>query len=567
VLGKRSGVKWKTQRHFNRYTEIIRVLVKHGFGEFIDHSHLKTILGFRKKPLSRRDLSADTKHSKWVRIRMVLEELGLTFIKFGQIMSNRPDLLPDELINELEKLQSAVPPFPSADAVKILEEELGGPVGKVFLRFDEAPMASASIAQVHSAELLSGERVVVKIQRPNLEEIITTDIEIMHIFAALMESVILRTEVLNASAIIDEFGKSLRKEIDFTLEASNIKKFDLQFRSNSKVYIPKVFLEYTTKRVLVMERIDGIKVSNIRALLSAGNDPIKIAHNGAHVVIEQIFENGFFHADPHPGNLLVLDDNRICFLDFGMMGFLLPRHREILSSIMVALVEKDERRVTRGLLDLSLSKTPWNVESLEYEVFELIDRYTDRPLKAINLGELVTRLLHLVVAYRIQIPPGFFLLAKALVTTEGVALRLDPDFDMITHLEPIVRRMILKTFGPESLAREFYNTSFQTLSMLRSFPGDAKEILEKIKAGRVIFHFDPEDLKPILHKTDQIFSRLSFSVVLASLVIGSSIVITARIPPLWNNVSIIGIAGFLGAGLIGFWLLISMIRGNRMGDR
>jgi ubiquinone biosynthesis protein len=389
----------------------------------------------------------------------------------------------------------------------------------------------------------------------------------MHVFAALMEGLVLRTEALNASAVIDEFGKSLRREIDFTTEASNIKKFDLQFRRNPKVYVPKVFLEYSTKRVLVMERIDGIRVSHIRALLSAGNNPKVIAHNGAHIIIEQIFENGFFHADPHPGNLLVLEDNRICFLDFGMMGFLLPRHREILSSIMVALVEKDERRVTRGLLDLSLSKTPWNIESLEYEVFELIDRYTDRPLKAINLGELVTRLLHLVVAYRIQMPPGFFLLAKALVTIEGVALRLDPDFDMIAHLEPIVRRMMLQSFSPENLAREFYNTSFQTITLLRSFPRDAKEIMEKIKAGRIIFHFDPQDLHPILHKTDQIFSRLSFSVVLASLVIGSSIVINARIPPLWNNISIIGIAGFLGAGLIGFWLLISMIRGNRMGDR
>ena len=307
-------------------------------------------------------------------------------------------------------------------------------------------------------------------------------------------------------------------------------------------------------------------MSHTRALLSAGCDPRAVARHGAGIVIEQIFEHGFFHADPHPGNLFVLEGDRVCFLDFGMMGFLLPRHRQVLISMMLALVDRDEARVTRGLVDLSLSRTPANIESLEYEVFELIDRYADRPIKSINLGELITRLLRLVIAYHLHMPPGFFLLAKALVTIEGVALRLDPDFEMINHVEPIVRRMLLRSLGPDKMAKDIYGSLLQVGEILRTLPKDARSIIENLKEGRITLHADAADLKPIFMKTDQIANRISFSLILASLVVGSSIVITAKIPPLWKDVSIIGIAGFLGAGLVGFWILISILRGRNIGD-
>jgi len=407
--------------------------------------------------------------------------------------------------------------------------------------------------------------VVVKIQRPDLEEIVTTDIEIMHLFASLIERALLRGQALNPSAVIDEFGKSLRREIDFTVEAANIRKFAHRFRNNPRLHVPRVYDELSTRRVLVMERVDGIKVSDLRALLTAGADPRAVARSGAEVVVEQIFSHGFFHADPHPGNILVLDRNRVCFLDFGMMGFLLPRHRQILITMMLGLVQRDEARVTRGLLDLSLERAPVNQEALEYEVFELIDRYADQPVKSVNLGELLTRMLRLVVEYHIRMPPGFFLLAKALVTIEGVARRLDPDFEMVNSVEPVVRRMYLRSFSPENLGKELYSVLSAAGGLLRELPADTREIIGKIKTGRIILRLDPADLLPMLRKTDQAANRLSFALVLASLVVGSSIVITAKIPPLWSGVSIIGIAGFLGAGLIGFWLLISMLRGTKIG--
>ncbi|MDR3200179.1 MAG: AarF/ABC1/UbiB kinase family protein [Spirochaetales bacterium] len=556
--------KWKTQRHLNRYTEIIGILVKHGFGEFLDRSHLSRLKFLRGK---RPGAAGSTReHSKWVRIRLLLEDLGVTYIKFGQIMSGRPDILPENLIRELEKLQSQVPPFSSEEARAILEEELKKPISEVFLEFSDTPLASASIAQVHTALLITGERVAIKIQRPHLEDIITTDIEIMHFFAALLEKLILR-DAISATAVIKEFGQSLNREIDFTAEAANIKKFGAQFRKTDRLRVPKVYEEYTTKRVLVMERIDGIKVSDVRAILSAGCDPRKIALNGARIVARQIFEYGFFHADPHPGNILVLDDDVICFLDFGMMGFLLPRHRDILISMMMALFDRDERKLAQGILELSGSRSPANTEALEYEIFEIMDTYASMSVEAVNLGELVTRILRIVIAYRIQMPPGFFLLVKALVTIEGVALRLYPGFRMVVELEPVIKKMFLRSLRPDRILKELYGVSYQTFSLLKNLPRNAGDIIEKIKSGRITLHIDSSDLNPILRKADQITARVSFSVVLASLVVGSSIVINARIPPLWNNVSLFGIVGYLGAACIGFWLLISLLRSSKMRDK
>ncbi|MDR2589046.1 MAG: AarF/ABC1/UbiB kinase family protein [Spirochaetales bacterium] len=563
---KKHREKWKTQRHFTRYREIIGALVRHGFGEFLDRSHLAEF-GPIKRIRPQSGPPSAREHSKWVRIRLVLEELGVTYIKFGQTMSNRPDILPDELITELEKLQCEVPALSSGEAEEILRTELGKPIEEVFRFFNSEPLASASISQVHAAELFSGERVVIKIQRPGLEEIITTDIEIMHFFASLFEKLVLR-DAISATAVIEEFGQSLRREIDFVQEAANIRKFSAQFQGEKGLYVPAVYQEYTTKKILVMERVDGIRICDIRSLLSAGANPQTLARRGALVVARQIFEYGFFHADPHPGNLLVLDNERICFLDFGMMGFLLPRHREILVSLMIALIEKNERRFTQELLALSLRRPPGgSSEALEYEIFQIMELYADASVESVNLGDLVTRVLRLVISSRIQMPPGFFLLAKALVIIEGVALRLSPDFRMINEVEPVIRGIFLRNLKPEKLVREIGSLGWQTVKFVRSLPRDLSEVLRTIKDGRITLHIDSADLHPILRKTDQITARLSSSLVLASLVVGSSIVINARIPPLWNNLSLIGLSGFLGAGFLGFGLLISLIRSSRMRDK
>ncbi|MCX7786956.1 MAG: AarF/ABC1/UbiB kinase family protein [Spirochaetes bacterium] len=546
---------WKTQRHLNRYKEIISVLIKYGFGDILQHPKVLV------RPVN---VIRNLKISRWERIRRVLEELGITFIKLGQLLSNRPDLLPPELVEELEKLQSDVPPFPTEEAIRLIESEYGVPLEKRFVEFSTTPIAAASIAQVHTAVLPTGESVVVKVQRPGLEEVIRTDLEIMRTFAHLIQGLFLKSETINPLAIIDEFGRSLEREIDFWVEAAHLERFANLFADNPHVYVPRLYKEYTTRRVLVMERIQGIRITDVPALLASGNHPKRIARFGAEVVLEQVFRFGFFHADPHPGNMFVLENDRICFIDFGMMGVILPRHREILNEIMVAMIDRDERRMARGLLELASRKTIPNLAQLEYDLYELLELYGNRPLKDIQLGELIQKLLRLILFYHIPLPPGFFLLSKALVTMEGVGLQLDPEFNLLLQMEPIVRKMFRMEFSPESVYQEVRRQSLQIVALLRNWPFDLKEIVEKVKEGRLVLELDSKNLVPILREWDIISNRLSFSIVLAALVVGSSIVINAKVPPLWGDFSVIGVLGFLVAGLIGFWLLLSILRKKKM---
>jgi ubiquinone biosynthesis protein len=349
--------------------------VKHGFGDLVARSNLEKHIAFGKKFLPRGGDARIASLSRWERIRMALEELGPTFMKLGQIMSNRPDLLPEELLVELTKLEDSIPPFSEEEAKQLVEEELNEPIASLFKEYMSTPIASASIAQVHKAVLTSGEIVAVKVQRPGIERVIETDIEIMLRLATLMEEHIQGTDILNPVGIIREFERSIRKEIDFTIEASHIERFGRNFQEDTTIYIPQVYRSYTTRKVLTMEFINGIKVSNIDALLESGNDPKIIANRGATLVLKQVFEHGFFHADPHPGNILVLDNNIICLLDFGMMGVLFPKHREYLGSIVVAIVNRDAERITKALLQFSSSNHIENIEGLEYQIFELIEQY------------------------------------------------------------------------------------------------------------------------------------------------------------------------------------------------
>jgi len=386
----------------------------------------------------------------------------------------------------------------------------------------------------------------------------------MRTFAHIIQGLFLKSEAINPLTIIDEFGRSLEREIDFWVEAAHMERFATLFAENPHVYVPKVYKEYTTRRILVMERIQGIRITDIPALLAAGNHPKRIARFGAEIVLEMVFRHGFFHADPHPGNMFVLENDRICFLDFGMMGVILPRHREILNEIMVAMIDRDERRMARGLLELASRKTIPNLAQLEYDLYELLELYGNRPLKEIRLGELIQKLLRLILFYHIPLPQGFFLLSKALITIEGVGLQLDPEFNLLLQMEPIVRKMFRMEFSPESVLQEVRRQSLQVFSLLKNWPFDLKEILEKVKEGRLVLELDSKNLVPILREWDIISNRLSFSIVLAALVVGSSIVINARVPPLWGNLSVIGIVGFLVAGLIGFWLILSILRKQRM---
>jgi len=334
---RRHGIIGRTYRHANRYRQIVSVLLRHGFGDTVArlglHKHLAISPRFLAREEEPKGQAAALTRSE--RIRMAIEELGPSFVKLGQLMSTRPDMVYPELRLELEKLQDAVPPFPAEEARRIVETELGGSLDAIFGEFDENPVASASMAQVHRALLPDGLVVAVKIQRPGVKRTLEVDLEIMLDLAKLMEKHLGEMDVINPVGMVEEFGRTIRKEMDFNVEAAHIERFARNFQSDRTIRVPRVFRQLVTDKILTMEFVEGTKVSELATLAEKGLDPQLIADRGADLILKQVFDHGFFHADPHPGNILVLEDNVICFLDYGMMGRLTGRHRECLGGFVV----------------------------------------------------------------------------------------------------------------------------------------------------------------------------------------------------------------------------------------
>ena len=554
----------RTRRHIQRYREIIGVFLKYGFRDVVTRRHTREMRPAEKQKASKRGEVNLRQYSHWERIRMALEELGPTFIKLGQIMSNRPDLLSPQLIQELEKLQTRVPPFPFAEAENLIESELKKPLRAVFQRFDRGPVASASVAQAHRARLKSGEEVIVKVQRPGIDETINTDIEILKRLAGIFERLILQSETLDAVSIIDEFGQSLNREIDFVNEAMHIEKFAANFEGESSLVVPAVFRECSSKRILTMEFIDGIHVSEMAKLKQKRIDTKKVADTGTRLVLEQIFEHGFFHADPHPGNVMVLEDNRVCFLDFGMMGMILPKHRTYLSNIMVGIVNQDAESITKSLIDFSRSGEIKNREELEYKIFVLSEQYSHLPLKDINMGVLLPKMLSIILDYNLRLPAHIFMLTKALITIEGVGRKLDPDYDLMSHIQPFANQLIKRRFKLDRLKKDALSAAVKMRDLLGDLPEDTKEIINVLKSGKTRVDFEPSGLHQVFRRLGSITNRITLAIVFASLVIGTALTFNSMPPPLWRGMPLLGLAGLGGALITGILLFITILRNNRL---
>ena len=547
--------------YINRYREIISILIKYGFNEFVYANKLTKYLNLGTKGLKKKNKNK-IQYTSSERIRMVFEELGPTFIKFGQIISNRPDLVPDELLIELEKLQEAVPPFPAEYSIKTIESELKNPINILFREFNPVPIASASIAQVHKAILHSGEVVAVKVQRPNISQIIETDIEIMFFIATLIEKHIHGLDILNPTGIIKEFERTIKKEVDFRVEASHIEHFFENFKNDSNIYVPKIYRNFSTKKVLTMEFIDGVKLSNINSSNFSIN-PKLIAERGVDAILKQIFNHGFFHADPHPGNILILKNNTICFLDFGMMGALSKNHKEQLGNIILGIVYKDSKRITDSVEKISESRKIDNKEQVEVQIFELLEEFAFLPLKNINMGDILNRLIVLIISNKIKISPNFYLLIKALITAEGVGRKLNPDFNIIKHIEPFARNIIIDRLNPFNLVEEAYFSANNYAILFRDLPKDLKDILEQIKNGKIKVEFEHRGVEPIIRKYFQITNHTILAIILSAIIIGSSVIIHSGISPKLYDIPLVGIIGFLGAGILGVWLIIAILRDGK----
>lgn len=557
---KRGGVG--SYRYFGRYREIASVLVKYGFGDLISRVNIENVLvqSGRLFGVKRRRIQ---KMSRWERVRLAIEELGPTFIKLGQFASNRPDILPAELIAALETLQDKVAPFSQKESRAIVESELKKPLRELFAHFEPAPFASASMAQVHKARLCDGTLVAVKVQRPRIAELISVDLEIMYTLARLIEKHIYGAQYFNPVQLVDEFSGAIRKELDFNTEAIHFDHFRRNFEDNPSVHIPLVFHKFTSGKVLTTEFIDGIKVTDIDELTAAGLDPKEIAAIGVDVVLTQIFEHGFFHADPHPGNILIEPGNVLCFLDLGMIGILTPSSRGYLSSIIIGIVSRDPKRIVRTFNEISGQQIKHG-DDLEYALTELIEEYAAKSLGTINIGEMLSRLTNILITFHIKLIPGFYLLVKALVTMEGVGSKLDPDFNMLEHLEPFANKLVHEQFSPLRVAQTAFQTANDFFYLLRDLPSESRDIIQLVKSGKAHIEFEHRGLDPVLKKLDQVTNRLVFGVVLAALVVGSSIVVHSNVRPHFNGISIIGLGGYIIAGFMAFMLLLSILRHEKM---
>lgn len=562
---KNIGKVSRRYRHLRRYQQIIGIILKYGFENIIDAMNIEHYIesGLQLIPFVNVHEKVE-KLSRNQRIRMALEELGPTFIKMGQVLSTRPDLIPVDLVNELAKLQNHVPAFDFALVKSIVESEFGTPYDQLFESMENTPFASASIGQVHQAKTHNGDEVAVKIQRPGIRKTIATDLEIILHLASIMENNIEEAAFFKPVRIVKEFSKTIERELDYTIEAANMEMMADQFASDKTIHIPKVYREESSPRVLTMEFIKGIEADNLDAIDAAGLDRSVIVRRGADFIMKQIFEHGFFHADPHPGNIFITKDNIICPVDFGMTGYVDKATMEAFADIAYAIATKDFRMTARLLCEVGEYETQPDFAHLEKDISLFVSMHLSKTLKDINSAQMVTHMLELCTKHEVRIPPDFFLMLKSFIAIEGVSKKLDPDFDMIAHATPYVTTAKLKKLEPSKIAREVMGLARESYKLFQNLPLDAGEIIRLTKSGKLFFNIRIKGLDKILNTQDQTSNRISFSIIIAALILGSAIVVNSKVPPLLFGVSVIGLAGFTAAAFMGVWLLIAIIQGGRL---
>lgn len=503
--------------HRSRYERIAEVLARHGLGFLAGATGLDRFVPFHRGALGHE--RRPEPYSTPEHLRLALEELGATFIKLGQVLSTRPDLLPPEYGRELAQLQDAVPPVPWEKVSEVIRRELGADARELFAAIDPRPLAAASIGQAHAATLHDGTEVVVKVRRPDVVALVEEDLDILQNLAARADRDWPAARDYDLPGIAREFAATLRGELDYLREGRNAERFARDF-AGSGVVLPRVFWDTSTSRVLTLERVRGIKINDLDALDGAGIDRKRLARRGADIVLTMIFANGFFHADPHPGNMFVQPDGRIALLDFGMVGEVDERLHDQLGGFLIAFTRGDADGLAAALIDVSLSRGLVDREALRASLESFVASYHGRPLGEISMGALITQLLTLLRAHHLQLPATMAAILKVLLMAEGTGVLLDPDFDLIEALTPHAQRLLQERWSPAALLRRLAGASFDTAALAGELPGRLRRILETLDGTGVQLHLRAAELDPLVGRVERIGSRLVAAMVAAALITG-----------------------------------------------
>jgi len=553
---------FKTARDLNRLHDIASILIRYGFGDVLRRVGMSGVLEHAGKVLRWNEPEELAHLAPAARVRRALEDMGPTFIKLGQILATRVDLFPPEWIAEFEKLQDQAPPVPFEEIRAQLEEDLGAPPEDIFPELNSAPIAAASIAQVHRARLEDGTEVVLKVRRPGIKPTVEADLRLLGRLAEIIESEAPDLHRYRPRDVVRQFTLSMRRELNLATESQNAQRIAATFTDNPDILIPKIYGEWNGERLNVQEYIEGIPGRDLEALDGTGLDRKILAQRGANAVLKMTLEDGFFHADPHSGNVFYLPGNRIAFVDFGMVGRLSDDRRNEVIDLLHGIVEKNPEEVVEVLL--IWADTPdVNEENLRVEVDAFIDQYHGVPLKQLALGAMLTDLMTLLRDHDLALPADLALLIKVFISLEGVGRQLDPDFDMVAEGAPFLSQALMARYTPSAFVKRGRRATAGMLDLLSDLPRDLQQLIRAARRGKLQVHVDVTRLKQFGDQLDQATNRLTVGNVTAALIIGSSIVMTVKGGPTLLGLPLFGLLGFIGAVIGGIWLFFSIWRSSR----
>ncbi len=547
----------KTRRHLQRYRQIADVLVRHGFANVADQLGLSSP---KRLFLRRREYESLSVPERAV---VALQELGPTFVKFGQSLSTRPDILSDDVIAELERLQDELPPIPFSDVSRIVSDELQAPIETLYRTFDREPLAAATIGQVHRATLFDGTPVVVKVRRPGIERQIATDTEVLTDLAALAERRTSWGKRYAVSDVVDEFARSLEEQLDFVLEAGYAARFRERLPAEG-IDIPEVYWELTTQRVLTLAYVETIKITHVDEIARAGHDLPRLAVTLFDYVLRQALLGGMFHGDPHPGNIGVRQDGAIVFVDFGLVGFLDAQLRRYIGDLIVGFVSGDEHAVAVALMDIGRIRDRSGLDELSFEVGRLFRRYYEQNPPRASVGEVLISAVRMVGKYGARVPGEAALFMKTLVSTEGLCLRLDPNMNVREIARPIAHRLAEERYSPQRLESIVRKNAHTTARLAAEMPARFERLMEKVEAGTVKMTVDIAEMPELKRRLDVITNRIVVGVLVAATLVASALMFRSGLGPTWQGIPLLGAGGFITGFGMGARLFIAIVRSGNI---